>query len=236
MGWFILKPMRRTYATKKQGGLCLGRFIGICRMLAAFAAASSAVQGAEIDHWLAKRLNPRVSLIEDRLDEIGRLMKKLPVLTDMDALGSHGFHSNFTFDSESNWFEISWSEPQTIDGIAVVPTRLTTQSGDMSNYGFPNRLLVEAMIPGAMEPVEIAELADSRLDFRQGEPAFISIPAMEVTSIRFIPVDLPFLPGKQVRFFSLSEVMVFQGERNLAPDGKLSANYSIDAEAGWNIR
>jgi signal transduction histidine kinase len=197
---------------------------------------ATAAAGPDFNHWLALKLNARLPAVEQRLRDISREMAGLPVLTDMDALGSHGFHSDFTGDSEGNWFEISWDTPRSIDGIAVVPTRLTTQSGDMSNYGFPNRLRVEAVVPGGTEPVMIAELKDSHLDFRRGDPAFFTTPATTVLSLRFIPIDLPTLPGKTVRFFSVSELMVFQGERNIAPEGVLSAPYSIDAEVGWNIR
>jgi len=82
----------------------------------------------------------------------------------------------------------------------------------------------------------LAELPDSHLGVRRGDPVFFEIPPTEVLSLRFIPVDLPRLPGKHVRFFSVSELMVFQGERNIAPDGNLSAAFSIDAEFGWNLR
>ena len=214
-------------------------WVGLLLWFGAATAAGASPRDAgegDFNHRLALSFSSRLQQVEDRLEEISGELKDLPVLSDMDSLGSHGYHSNFTLESEENWFEITWSSPQTVDGIAVVPTRLTTQSGEMSNYGFPNKLRVEAMKPGEEAPVVIAELADSRLDFRQGEPVFFSIHAADVISIRFIPVDLPHLPGKQVRFFSLSEVMVFHGERNVAPNGKLSANFSIDAEAGWNIQ
>lgn len=187
-------------------------------------------------HRLALRFSKRLSEVDRRLDGISREMEGLPVLPDSDALGTHGFHSNFTEDSESNWFQISWDKPVEIDALAFIPTRMTTQSGEMSNYGFPNQLRVEAMLPDQASPVVIAEMENTHLDFRRGEPAFFSFPATKVLSLRIIPVDLPKLPGKQVRFFSLSEFLVFQGPWNIANSGKLSAPFSIDAESGWNIR
>lgn len=193
------------------------------------------VEGAGWEHWLANHLNARLPIVEHRLSEIDTQLKDLPILPDLDSLGSHGFHSNFTAGSEENWFQIAWDKPQSIDGIAVVPTRLTTQSGEMSNYGFPVSMRVEAMIPGGKEPVIIAEMKDSHLEFRRGDPVFFSIPNTEVLSLRFVPINLPTLPGKQVRFFSISELMIFRGESNIAPNGRLSAPYSIDAEVGWNL-
>lgn len=190
----------------------------------------------DFDHWLATRLNERLPALERRLSEVTAELKKLPTLPDMDALGSHGFHSNFTGDSESNWFSIAWPTPRKVDGIALIPTRLSTQSGEMSNYGFPKRLRVEALLPGSEERVVIAELEDSHLDFRRGDPVFFELRPMEVRQLFFIPVDLPTFPGKSVRFFSVSEMMVFDGERNIALEGELGARFSIDAEVGWNIR
>ncbi len=212
------------------------RFSIVCRVCAVAMAVTSAAEGNAFDHWLAKRLSSRLPVVEQRLAEIASEVKDLPVLPDLDSLGTHGFHSNFTSGSEGNWFSIAWAAPQTIDGIALLPTRLTTQSGETSNYGFPNALRVEAVVPGAPDPIVLAELADSHLHFRSGDPVFFKIPPTEVLSLRFIPIDLPKLPGKQVRFFSVSELMVFQGDRNIAPDGVLSAPFSIDAEFGWNLR
>jgi signal transduction histidine kinase len=199
----------------------------------------AAVPGADphsFTHRLAVRLSERLTLIEERLAHIDREMRGLPVLPDMDALGSHGFHSNFTEDSESNWFRIAWKQPRRIEGIALVPTRQTTQSGDMSNYGFPRSLRIEAGIPGHQAPVVIAELHDSHLDFRRGEPVHLPLAPTVVEWLRVIPTDLPTFPGKSVRFFSVSEFLVFDGDRNIAPDGDLSAGFSIDGEAGWNLR
>jgi signal transduction histidine kinase len=188
------------------------------------------------NHRLALRFSDRLADVERRLEEISAEMKELPMLPDNDALGSHGFHSNFTSDSESNWFQIAWDEPVEIDALALIPTRMTTQSGEMSNYGFPNRLRIEAVLPDNPDPVVLASMENTHLEFRRGEPAFLSFPATKVLSLRVIPIDLPTLPGKTVRFFSLSEFLVFQGRRNIAPRGRLSAAFSIDAEAGWNIR
>lgn len=200
------------------------------------AAASPAMAEDDYTHSLASRFSDRLPLIETRLAEIKTEMKGLPVLPDMDALGSHGYHSDFTGESEVNWFRIDWDKPTRIDAIALIPTRLSTQSGEMSNYGFPHSLRIEAGIPGRDDAVLLVELSDSHLDFRRGEPVFLSVPPTEVLWLRVIPVNLPRFMGKTVRFFSVSEFLVFDGDANIAPSGKLSARFSIDAEVGWNIR
>lgn len=161
------KVMKRTLACFRPR---VGRapFVSRIGTLAIACCASlTAVAGRDFNHRLALRLDRRLPAVEQRLRAISGEMAKLPVLTDMDALGSHGFHSDFTVDSEGNWFELSRETTRMIDGIALVPTRLTTQSGDMSNYGFPNRIRVEAAVPGSTERVVIAELTDSHLDFRR---------------------------------------------------------------------
>lgn len=197
---------------------------------------TAASQASDFNHKLALRFNKRLPAIEERLAGIKAEMKDLPVLPDMDALGSHGFHSDFTTDSESNWFRIDWDSPRRIDAIALIPTRLSTQSGEMSNYGFPHSLRIEAGLPGVADPVVLAELKDSHLDSRRGEPVFFAVPPTEVLWLRVVPENLPRFMGKAVRFFSVSEFLVFDGENNIAPSGRLSARFSIDAEVGWNIR
>ena len=201
-------------------------------------AASFAPQLAagDFEYRLASIWKPEIRSIDQRLAGIGLEMDGLPQMPDMDARGTHGFHSDFTLDSETNWFRIDWDTPRVIDAIALIPTRLTTQSGDMSNYGLPNRLRIEAGLPGREDAVVIAEVADTRLATRRGQPIFIGVPPTGVLWLRFIPIDLPTFPGKQVRFFSVAEAMVFSGEENIAPSGQLSARYSIDAETGWNLQ
>jgi signal transduction histidine kinase len=191
---------------------------------------------ADLDYRLAAWWKPEIKTIDQRLAGIENEMRSLPKMPDMDARGTHGFHSNFTLDSESNWFQIDWDQAREIDAIALIPTRLTTQSGDMSNYGLPHRLRIEAGLPGSDEPAVLVEVADTRLATRRGEPMFIAIEPTKVLWLRFIPIDLPTFPGKQVRFFSVAEAMVFSESENVAPQGNLSANFSIDAETGWNLR
>ncbi len=216
----------------------IGRTAAAISRVASFSIAWALAVAAADDftHALATRFSDRLPAIEKRLGEIKSEMKDLPVLPDMDALGSHGFHSDFTAESEINWFRIDWPEPTRIDAVALIPTRLSTQSGEMSNYGFPHSLRIEAGIPGRAEPVLLAELKDSHLDFRRGEPVFLPVDPTEVLWLRVIPVNLPRFAGKTVRFFSVAEFFVFNGENNIAPSGRLSARFSIDAEVGWNIR
>ncbi len=194
------------------------------------------LHSAELEYRLAAWWKPELISIDQRLASIKTEIRGLPQMPDMDARGTHGFHSNFTLDSESNWFRIDWTEPREIDAVALIPTRLTTQSGMMSNYGLPYRLRIEAGLPGQDEPVILAEVADTRLATRRGEPLFIELPPTRVLWLRFIPIDLPTLPGKSVRLFSAAEALVFAGEANIAPEGKLTAHFSIDGETGWNLR
>jgi signal transduction histidine kinase len=199
------------------------------------ATAPSRAAELEVGHWLASRLSENFVTTERRLGEIAAELQTLPVMPDLDALGTHGFHSNFTGDSEGNWFEISWDQPQRIDGLAMIPTRLSTQSGRRSNYGLPNRMRIEALLPGATGRVVLAEIDDTRLDLRRGDPVFLELAAVEVVALRFVPIDLPTLPGKTVRFFSLAELMVFDGPENIAGEGRFNASFTIDTEVGWNI-
>jgi signal transduction histidine kinase len=184
---------------------------------------------------LEERLSPELRRIDARLREIETALAELPVMPDMDALGTHGFHSNFTPDSEGNWFEISWPQPQRVDSIAMIPTRLITQSGQRLNYGLPERIEIEAILPGSTTLQPLVVIGETHLRLRRGEPLFVALPPVEVLTLRFKPVGLPTLPGKTVRFFSLAELMIFDGEKNAARAGQLRAAFSIDQEVGWNL-
>lgn len=223
--WKIGRLMRRALQT----------FLFLPLLLSGRAMAQDDQGAHAAGYWLANRFSARLSEAEARLEVISEDLRKLPVMPDLDALGTHGFHSNFTGTSEENWFQIEWDRPQRIDGVAMIPTRLTTQSGERSNYGLPNSLRIEVRRADSGTFVPLHTIEDTHLDQRRGDPLFVALVPLEVTALRFVPVDLPTLPGKSVRFFSLSELMVFDGERNVAHQGRLSARYSIDTEVGWNL-
>lgn len=207
----------------------------ILKTLACVIAFTPALLRADGEPGFPESLSPRLAEIDRQLRTIDAELRKLPAMPDIDARGTHGFHSNFSFESEVHWFEIRWPAPQAIDGIGMIPTRITTQSGLRSNYGLPASLRIEATRAGSSKRFVLAEIADTRLDLRRGEPIFLDQKADGITSLRFIPINLPTLPGKDVRFFSLAEVMVYQGARNIARGAEFKANYSIDGEVGWNI-
>ena len=199
---------------------------------------ATAAAGPDFNHWLALKLNARLPAVEQRLRDISSEMAGLPVLTDMDALGSHGFHSNFTGDSEGNWFEITWDEPRSIDGIALMPTRLTTQSGDTSNYGFPNRIRVEAMVPGGTQPVVIAELTRQPPRFPPRGSGVFRNSAHRGAVAAFHPDRPAETSGETGSLFLVVRAHgVSRGTEHRPRGGSiLSAPFSIDAEVGWNIR
>ena len=210
------------------------KYAALCCVLAA----SQRVDAEETARYgkFAEGFSVRLGEIDFRLRQIEAEMLTLPVMSDIDARGTHGFHSNFSPESEEHWLEIQWDEPQSIDGIGMIPTRITTQSGLRSNYGFPARVRIEATRRGETERFVLREVHDTRLDLRHGEPLFLNLKAEGITSLRVIPIDSATLPGENVRFFSLAELMVYQGQRNIAHGAKLRANSSIDGEEGWNIQ
>lgn len=138
---------------------------------------------------MARQFSPRLNQIEFRLAQIAKDLQALPVISDIDALGTHGFHSNFSPQSEEHWFEIRWDQPQDMDGIGLIPTRITTQSGRRSNYGLPVRMRIEATRGDSNQRLTLAGIADTRLDQRRGEPIFLKVNGSGITSLRFIPIE-----------------------------------------------
>ena len=205
----------------------------LCCGLSACGSSSSKTQG--IARWLALRLT-HLSDYETRLNDIDREICNLPRSSDIDARGTHGYHSDFTTDSRANWIELTWPSGQWVDSIAIIPTRINTQSGVFANYGFPRSLVVEATdLLGQRS--EIALVDDTRLDLRWGDPLFMSFERRLIRSLRITPTDLPELQDKKnVRGFALAECLVFDQQVNRAPAAILTSAYSIDGEAGWNLR
>jgi signal transduction histidine kinase len=189
----------------------------------------------DVAHWGAQKFTS-LSQYEDRLEAIESEISGLPRASDLDARGTHGFHSNFTPTADSNWISLSWPKGQWVESIALVPTRINTQSGTFANYGFPRSLKIEGIDMSGRKNV-IAQIANTRLDLRKGDPLFMEIDRQQLRSIRIMPTDLPELMDKKdVRGFSLAECFVFDQGVNHAPSAMLQASFSIDGEPGWNIR
>ncbi|MFM2169899.1 MAG: hypothetical protein RI957_128 [Verrucomicrobiota bacterium] len=201
--------------------------------LSAHGEAVPKVQG--IARWAAMRFTD-LSQFETRMVEVDREIRGLPRASDQDARGTHGYHSDFTTDSRSNWIELSWPSGQWLDALALIPTRINTQSGVFANYGFPRSFVVDAIdVQG--RSVRIAEVGDTRLDLRWGDPLLLNFPRCHLRSLRMIPTDLPELKDKKnVRGFALAECLAFDHGVNCASAAELKAAYSIDGESGWNIR
>jgi len=188
-----------------------------------------------IARWGALQFT-QLSQYEQRVAAIDTEIRDLPRASDLDARGTHGYHSDFTTDSRSNWIELTWPDGQWADSLALIPTRINTQSGVFANYGFPRSLVVEA-IDMQGQSLQIAEVKDTRLELRWGDPYFLDFPRCHLRSLRITPTDLPELKDKKnVRGFSLAECLVFDQRVNRAPMATLHAAYSIDGESGWNIR
>jgi signal transduction histidine kinase len=189
-----------------------------------------------ITESIASKCSSRYLTISKRLKEIDATMKKLPVLSDIDALGSHGFHSMFSPILTDHWLEISWPSPQRFDGMALVPTRLTTQSGQASNYGFPEAFRIEATRNGDGKRFILIEVLDTHLKLRQGEPLYLDVNATDIRSLRIVPLKLPHLGDKNELVFSIAEWMVFRSLTNIARNAKFSAKGSTEGEYGWGLR
>lgn len=194
----------------------------------------------ETEDWMtqsiATSLSSRFRLINERLSQVDATLEKLPTVSGTDALGSRGFHSNFTKFLSDHWLELTWDSPQRFDSIALVPTRLTNQSGDATNYGFPESFLIEATRFKDGETFTLIKVDNTRLSLRRGEPLLLNVSAAGIKSLRIVPLKLTPLGDKNELFLSLAEWMVFQKSTNIARKGVFSAKASTEGEYGWGLR
>jgi signal transduction histidine kinase len=204
---------------------CLALFAWLCGLAGA--------QG-EVLSWLSPELRRLESERRALAGEIAPLPPApAPVLTER-----LGYHSGYSTSAEMvEWVEIDLGLEETLDAIVLVPAASDGSGSVVPGYGFPRRWRVD-VADGATPDARTVVADFTRADFPNPGVLPVHLPCCGARA-RLVRITATRLYREGERaFFALGEVMLLQGQRNLAASvasAQFSASRTTSAAPRWDL-
>jgi signal transduction histidine kinase len=181
--------------------------------------------------------NRSVDEIERSIAGISTEMESLPELTISSTPWTLGYSSKMRqAKDQAHHFDIWFNNSAVIDLIALIPTSYTTSSGKTAAFGFPERFVIERLLAdGTSEVIIDYSKQDYTVTgiepqlFHLAEPVFAN--GIRLTTL--IQADNPTWWSSEA-ITSLSEVMIFSGDWNVALDAKVNASSVFKVGYVWS--
>ncbi len=162
-----------------------------------------------------------VSEIKEEIASTRTRLDQLPRRLIRESGGTLGFGTHLKANKPGNvWVEVDLLETHHFDTLVVVPAVLIDERKAVSNFAFPEHFQIRGYASAEDSTGHL--LFDSRTDtapltpFPDRSPVIIHCPGSSARRIRIIPNALIKEPISDYHIFALSELLVFDGERNLA--------------------
>ncbi|BDS08290.1 hypothetical protein NT6N_33300 [Oceaniferula spumae] len=160
-----------------------------------------------------------VEELEDAIVATRGKLDRLPLRLVRESGGTLGHRAGLpTNDPESSWVEIDLLENRQFDSIVVVPVVRIDERQTSANFAFPEKFQIR--LYSSPEDATGELLFDSTVDaltpYPDRAPIIIDCPGSSARRIRFIPLNLHQVFGFANYVYGLSELLVFDGDNNLA--------------------
>ncbi len=156
-----------------------------------------------------RRLNAEEQTLRDEL-------RTLPPAPERETTARLGYHSAYARTQDTvEWVDLDLKQTHTLDAIVLIATPSDSGGAADAGYGFPLRFRVEIAEEG--NDAERAIVADqTHADFPNpgSLPVYLPVPGLLARHVRITATRLAREGGRFL--FSLGEVMVLSGGRNVA--------------------
>lgn len=175
--------------------------------------------------------------VEQAIETTQETLDQLPSRLIRESGGTLGFRSNQKVDQpQEAWVEVDLKENRRFDTIVLVPAVIIDENKVISNHIFPERFQIRSY---ASAEDEIGQLLfDSTIEpltpYPNQSPVIIDCPGASAQRIRFIPLELHQLLDLPQYLFALSELLVFDGNQNLALGKPVTAKYWTEHSPIWH--
>lgn len=161
-------------------------------------------------------LSPEMRRLKDDAQELQRELRALPPEPERQTTARLGYHSGYNPTQDSvEWVDMDLQQMQEIDAIVLIATPSDSGGAAEAGYGFPLRFRVEASEDGrAPERVIIADHTQADFSNPGALPVYLPVSGLRARHLRITATRLA-REGERF-FFSLGEVMVLSGGRNIA--------------------
>ena len=177
---------------------------------------------------IARFLSPEMRGLENEARALRSELRTLPPAPERETTARLGYHSGYREMQDTvEWVEMDLGQSHEIDAIVLIATPTDSGGAAEAGYGFPLRFRVE--IAGEGEEAERVVVVDhTDEDFPNPGVLPVYLPASGL-SVRHLRITATRLAREGDRYFwSLGEVMVLSGGRNVA--------MGLDREAFGNSR
>jgi signal transduction histidine kinase len=189
---------------------------------------------AEVLSWLS----PELRKLESERGECAADLAKLPAAPGPALADRLGYHSGYSSSAETvEWVEIDLGLEETLEAIVLAPAASDGSGALIPGYGFPRRWRVE--LADEASPDARTVLADfTTADFPNPGVLPVYLPC-EKARARYVRITATRLYQEGDRaLFALGEVLLLQGQRNLAASiasAQFSAGRTTAAPPRWDL-
>jgi signal transduction histidine kinase len=167
------------------------------------------------ENWV-RLLSPEMRRLNAEEQALRTQMRTLPPAPPREVTARLGYHSGYSGNQDSvQWVDMDLMRTHEIDAIVLIATPTDSGGAAAAGYGFPLRFRVE--IAEDNEDAERVIVADwTHADFPNpgALPVYLPVPGLRARQVRITATRLS-REGDRF-FFSLGEVMVLSGGRNVA--------------------
>lgn len=133
------------------------------------------------------------------------------------------------------WIQIDLGTPQKIDWVVLVPALVDWQQGESKPYAFPPRFRIDASDdPAFVQFTPVAIFTETDYPSHELAPAVFPATGLQARYVRLTVTKLA--EEADTHSFALSELMVVQGERNIALGGTVTVSNSINIAPRWHLK
>lgn len=156
-----------------------------------------------------RRLNVKEQTLRDEL-------RTLPPAPERETTVRLGYHSGYAKTQDTvEWVDMDLKQTHTLDAIVLIATPSDSGGAAEAGYGFPLRFRVEIAEEGSdAERVIVADFTHEDFPNPGALPVYLPVPGLRARQVRITATRLS-REGDRF-FFSLGEVMVLSGGRNVA--------------------
>lgn len=180
---------------------------------------------------LALMVSPGLRESAERLQAIDAELRTLPSPAAVRSGKRIGFASARDATDRDLWVEIHFASPVRADAVVVLPPLVKGTSDIISGFGFPLRFTLEVTDEQGAEHLIGDETVE---DFPSPGiyPVVMRFPPMTIRRVKFTAIEPWRNGGPSV--LALAEILVLDGNYNMAPTGRMQSGSSREAPPTWS--
>ncbi len=168
--------------------------------------------------------------IDRHVHEHDARLAKLAAPLMVNSSSRIGLKTGYTTEEDVRWFELALKQPSTADTIVLVPPLAKAANAVVAGYGFPVRFKLE--IFDAQDRPQVL-LDQTAADYPNPgcTPIIVRFAPQVVKRARFTATEPWSVDGPEI--LAMAEMLLLQGDQNLALEGAVSSSSSRNAPLAW---